>query len=52
MEEDLSRASHSSFRVRHISSWMSTEAPKSSSEGKVVVASLEEAVDAAEGVTG
>lgn len=49
MEEDLSRASHSSFRVRHISSWMSTEAPKSSSEGKVEVASL---VDAAEGVTG
>ena len=49
MEEDLSRASHSSFRVRHISSWMSTEAPKSSSEGKVVVASL---VDAAEGVIG
>ena len=51
MEEDLSRVSHSSFRVRHISSWMSTEAPKSSSEGKVVVvvASL---VDAAEGVIG
>lgn len=52
-EADRSISSHSDFIVRHISSWMSTEAPKSSSLGKeVMVSLLEEALDAAEGVTG
>ncbi len=53
MEADRSMSSHSDFNVRHISSWMSTEAPKSSSLEKVEAMSLlEEAVDATDGVTG
>lgn len=56
VEADRSISSHSDFIVRHISSWMSTEAPKSSSLGKEeeAMSLLVEAaaVDAAEGVTG
>lgn len=53
MEDDRSISSHSALIVRHISSWMSTDAPKSSSLGKEVLVSLvEEAVDPTEGVTG
>ena len=53
MEADRSISSHSALIVRHISSWISTEAPKSSSLGKTAVLSLlEVAVGAAEGVTG